>query len=114
MFKFILQKFRNKPCLPPQERTADPVRYAAEKNMLAALEWKKRLALARDPATHQEILFYLATQDPYPDVRTAAGKNWSTPLQASPVIARDSQDDVKLALAGRLVALLPELNEEQN
>lgn len=92
----------------------DAERYARERDIMRGTDSAKRLALARNPQTHQEILFFLAQNDPEAAVRMAAARNWSTPLQASPAIANDRSEDVRLALARRLVALLPELSAEQN
>ncbi|MCI5059566.1 MAG: DUF2336 domain-containing protein [Alphaproteobacteria bacterium] len=70
----------------------------------------KRLSLAKNTKTHREILFYLAEHDPSPRVRKAVAKNKSTPLHASAALAVDSNLDVRLTLAGRLVKLLPDLS----
>lgn len=91
----------------------DPVKYEAERAIAASPKKADRLKLAQNPRTHLEILYYLAG-DSDDDVRLAVAKNASTPVQASPVIARDKNVDVRLALAHRLMALLPELSEEQH
>lgn len=92
----------------------DPVRYEKEKAVAMSQNVRKRLALAKDPDTHQEILFYLAKEDKDPAVRLAVARNMSTPVQASPLIAGDQSEDVRLALARRLVMLLPELSKEHH
>lgn len=91
----------------------DPVRYEKERALAASKDKKDRIKLARNPNTHLEILYYLAA-DADDDVRLAIAKNEATPIQASPVMARDKNVDVRLALAHRLMALLPELTEEQH
>ncbi|MFN3828088.1 MAG: DUF2336 domain-containing protein [Micavibrio sp.] len=96
----------------PKTVARDPVRYEKEKALAQSGDIRKRLALAKDPRTHQEILFYLAKEDSDPAVRLAVARNMSTPVQASPLLAGDQNEDVKLALARRLVMLLPELEQE--
>lgn len=111
MFSF-LDKFRSKKVTLPATVAHDPVRYEKEKAIAQSSNTRKRLALAKDPHTHQEILFYLAKEDPDPAVRLAVARNMSTPVQASPLIATDGNEDVRMALARRLVTLLPELTRE--
>lgn len=91
----------------------DPVRYRNERDIAASPDPHARLKLAKNPNTHLEILYYLAG-DEDEAVRLAVAKNVSTPIQASPIIARDKSVDVRIALAQRLMALLPELSEEQH
>lgn len=110
MFGF-LDKFKKGPSLP-KTVDRDPIRYEKEKVIAQSANTRKRLALAKDPNTHQEILYYLAEKDPDPAVRLAVARNMSTPIQASPLIASDGDDDVRMALARRLVTLLPELSKE--
>ncbi len=110
----ILDKFKNRPVKLPETVARDPVRYEKEKAIAMSSNVRKRLALAKDANTHQEILFYLAREDPDPAVRLAVARNMSTPVQASPFIAGDQSEDVRLALARRLVTLLPELTKENH
>ncbi|MBU6235610.1 MAG: DUF2336 domain-containing protein [Alphaproteobacteria bacterium] len=91
----------------------DPARYEEERAIAASPKKAERLKLAQNPRTHLEILYYLAG-DSDDEVRLAVARNAATPIQASPVIARDKSVDVRLALAHRLMALLPELSEEQH
>lgn len=91
----------------------DPARYEAERKMAASTNVRDRLRLARDPRTHLEILYYLASDDDH-DVRLAVAQNQSTPMQASPTIATDKDLDIRLALAKRLMAILPDLSNEQH
>jgi uncharacterized protein (DUF2336 family) len=72
-----------------------------------------RLKLAQSTRTHQEILYYLAESDPSAIVRVAVARNKHTPLQAGAILAKDRDVDVRLALAGRLVKLLPHLSEDR-
>ena len=113
MFGF-LERFKNRPSRLPETVARDPVRYEQEKAIAMSSNVRKRLALAKNPDTHQEILFYLAKEDPDPAVRLAVARNMATPIQASPLIAGDQSDDVRLALARRLVMLLPELTKESH
>lgn len=110
----ILDKFKNRPVKLPETVARDPLRYEKEKAIAMSSNVRKRLALAKDANTHQEILFYLAREDPDPAVRLAVARNMSTPVQASPFIAGDQSEDVRLALARRLVTLLPELTKENH
>lgn len=91
----------------------DPARYEKERALASSKKVKDRIRLAKDPQTHLEILYYLAA-DENDDVRLAIAQNASTPLHTSPTMARDKNVDVRLALAHRLMALLPELSEEQH
>ncbi len=113
MFGF-LDKFHRRPARLPDTVERDPIRYEKEKAIAQSANVRKRLALAKDPDTHQEILFYLAKEDTDPAVRLAVARNMSTPVQASPLIAADGNEDVRMALARRLVTLLPELGQEDH
>lgn len=116
MFAKILSLFGNKQKPIARLRTQlahDPVRYQSERALAASDKKADRLKLAENPNTHLEILYYLAG-DSDVDVRKAVARNMSTPVQVSPVMARDGSVDVRLALAQRLMALLPELSEEQH
>ncbi|MCB9989576.1 MAG: DUF2336 domain-containing protein [Rhodospirillales bacterium] len=97
---------------PPKQQKPDPVRYDREKGIALSPDLKGRMNLAGNSKTHQEILYYLAEHDPDPAVRKAVAANKSTPVQASAILAGDANEDVRLALAGRLVKLLPELSED--
>lgn len=111
MFGFF-DKFKSQPARLPDTVARDPARYEVEKGIAQSNNVRKRLALAKDPNTHQEILFYLAKEDPDAAVRLAVARNMSTPVQASPLLANDGHEDVRMALARRLVILLPELTKE--
>ena len=92
----------------------DPRRYEQEKAAARGADEKKRLSLAKNSKTHKEILYYLAEKDPSAKVREAVAKNKSMPVQVSAVLAGDKDEDVRLALAGRLVELLPELSHDRH
>lgn len=111
-FKTLFGGRKNQPKLRLHQ-VPDPVRYERERAMASSKNVRDRIKLANNPNTHLEILYYLAA-DEADDVRVAIAKNASTPLHTSPAMARDKSVDVRLALAHRLMALLPELTEEQH
>lgn len=111
MFSFLQKLLKRKsPALVSVPR--DPERYEREKKDAISPDVKKRLTLARSTKTHQEILYYLAEKDPDPAVRRAVAENVSTPVPASAILALDRSEDVRLALARRLVDLLPDLSRD--
>lgn len=87
--------------------------YEAEKNIALSDNVKDRLKVAKSPKTNQEILFYMAQTDGNAEVRLAVANNKSTPVQASGVLSKDKNEDVRLALAGRLANLLPGLSADK-
>jgi uncharacterized protein (DUF2336 family) len=109
MFGLFTKIFRCSPPVPER----DPQRYEAEKTIARGDDVRARINLAGDSRTHQEILYYLATHDPDPAVRRAVATNVATPVQAATALALDKSEDVRLLLAGRLVALLPELSQDK-
>lgn len=88
--------------------------YKAQAEKLKSADEEERLTLARNTETHKEILYYLAEKDPSADVRKAVAENKSMPLHASNVLATDNNQDVRLALASRLVDLLPDLSRDKH
>ena len=72
-----------------------------------------RLKVAKSPKTQPELLYYMAQNDPEPAVREAVAKNRATPVHASSVLAKDNDADVRLALANRLMRLLPNLSQDK-
>lgn len=87
-------------------------RYENQRQLLAKGSLEGRKALAKSTDTHPEILYYLA-KDSDAEVRGAVARNRSTPVQASTLLANDKMPDVRMALAARLVDLLPGLSEEK-
>ncbi|MGE4312806.1 MAG: DUF2336 domain-containing protein [Pseudobdellovibrionaceae bacterium] len=71
-----------------------------------------RLKLAKDKKTSPDILYYLAEHDEDPAVRKAVATNMATPIQASSVLVQDTSVDVRLALAERLMKLLPNISAD--
>ncbi len=88
---------------------------SAAKNRQLALSNKAedRLKVAKSKYTQPELLYYLAQNDPDASVRQAVAKNKSTPVHASSVLAKDKDEDVRLALANRLMKLLPNLSQDK-
>lgn len=113
MLRFIKSLFSPGPAIP-EKQERDPERYETEKKTAGSKDVKKRLTLARNSKTHQEILYYLAEKDPDPSVRQAVAANPSTPLQAGKSLAMDDNPDVRLALAKRLIELVPHLSKEKH
>jgi uncharacterized protein (DUF2336 family) len=109
---FLSKILSSKKDMALQKQERDPVRYEAEREKARSKSSKDRLSLARNPKTHQEILYYLAT-DEDKGVRQAIAKNPSTPMQVSEALAKDDDTEVKIALIKRLTALLPDLSQDQ-
>lgn len=86
----------------------------AQTEKLKSANEKERLSLASNKSTQKEILYYLAEKDPSPDVRREVARNTSTPLHASQILAHDNDQDVRLALAARLMDLLPDLSQDKH
>lgn len=112
MFSLIPKLLKRQNPLMKQER--DPVRYELEKLASTSQDIAKRMKIAKNPRTHQEILYYMAENDPDPGVRRAVAKNLATPIIACSVIAADKSVDVRLTLAERLVRMLPHLSQEDH
>jgi hypothetical protein len=87
-----------------------PTAYDEQKKIAVFGKVRDRLLLAKNERTHKELLFYLAEHDPDPKVRKAVAQNNATPMQAGEVLSHDENTDVRLALAGQLVKLLPDLS----
>jgi uncharacterized protein (DUF2336 family) len=111
--KSALKKSSPKKSSLPQKQARDPARYEQEKKIAQSAGKKERLNLAGNSKTHQDILFYLAENDPDAVVRKAVAGNPSTPVQASTALSKDSSEDVRMTIAGRLVDLLPDLSVDK-
>ena len=96
------------------KRGAKASGYDVQKDIAREGSRRKRMSLAQDTQTNKEILYYLAENDPDPKIRQAVAENKSTPVQVSPVLAQDTSTDVRLALAARLVTLLPDISEDDH
>jgi len=90
--------------------TAD---YDAQKRKLQSGDPRALMDLAKDSGTNPEILYYLASKGT-PEIRRAVAANKSTPLQAAPLLAEAREDDIRLALAARLLKLLPDLTPDKH
>lgn len=88
-------------------------RYERQRRLLATGSATDRQQLAESVDTHPEVLYFLA-KDENSSIRRAAALNKSMPVQASSLLANDKSDDVRLALAARLVELLPDLSTEKH
>lgn len=84
--------------------------YEQQKKIAQGRATAARVKLAKSAKTNKEILFYLAEHDPEKAVRQQVALNKTTPLHANTILAEDTHEDVRLALSGRLVELLPELS----
>jgi len=73
---------------------------------------EQRLALALDPETTPELLYYLAN-DEDPDVRRALADNDRLPRQADELLAQDEDDEVRTRLAGKLAEVEVTLSSSQ-
>lgn len=104
---------KNKGCDATEHRLSAEG-YTLYKDLMHSPHKKDRMKLAQAPDTPKEILYYLAEKDPEPDVREAVAHNRSMPVHASRVLAQDHSQDVRLALAARLVDLLPDLSEDKH
>ncbi len=88
--------------------------YELEADKIKSANEKERLTLAKNTKTQKEILYYLAESDPSPKVRKAVAENASMPMHASGILAQDQDQDVRLALAARLMDLLPDLSQDKH
>lgn len=90
-----------------QIRNRDPA-YIRAKKVANDGGARARRKLAGRTDALPEILYFLA-EDRTPAVRRAASGNPSTPAQADLLLARDSDDEVRSALAGKIATLVPGL-----
>jgi uncharacterized protein (DUF2336 family) len=90
-----------------------PKSYEEQRAASQSARVRDRIDLARNEETNKEILYYLAEKDPSHKVRIEVVKNNAMPPHVSPVLAVDPDQDVRLALAGRLVELLPDVSRDK-
>jgi len=88
--------------------------YGAQIEAMRSDNVKDRMKLAKSSDTSKEVLYYLAEKDPDEAVRKAVAANKALPVQASQFLAKDDSEDVRLALARRLVDLLPQLSADKH
>ena len=99
---------------PAAKKERDARQYAVETAIAQSGSYEARLKLAKSPKTHQEILYDLAEHDRDAAIRRAVAANIQTPVHASPILVVDTDQDVRIALAERLVRLLPDLSADKH
>lgn len=72
----------------------------------------ERLALAADPDTPPELLYFL-TDDPAPEVRRELAANMANPMPADDRLAKDKDPEVRESLTGKIAKMLPEITDTQ-
>ncbi len=80
---------------------------------LSAKSVRARMKIAKNSKTRQETLAYLAEKDPDASVRKAVAYNKSMTMKMSTVLAVDPDEDVRMALARRLLKLLPNVSQDR-
>jgi len=86
--------------------------YEEAKRIARAGDAEARARLAASRGMAPEILYYLATDKAAP-VRVAVAANESTPAQANALLAGDSDEAVRVALARKIAALAPTLDQSE-
>jgi uncharacterized protein (DUF2336 family) len=79
-----------------------PLSYEQARDIAAHAEPRRRQALALRPDVPPEMLYFLASDDEAP-VRRAVASNRATPALGNLVLAGDAEDEVRFALAAKLV-----------
>ncbi|WP_448190182.1 DUF2336 domain-containing protein [Azospirillum sp. sgz301742] len=92
--------------------TTDPIDYATAKVMIQSEDPAVRRRVAEHPETRGELLYYLAV-DAAAEVRQAIATNAGTPRQADLLLASDSDQLVRGALARKVAGLVPDLPADQ-
>ena len=93
--------------LGKREKSLD---YDRSKELLQSQLPKDRLKVATSHDAKPEALYFLAS-DPEPKVRRAVAGNDKTPVHAHLILARDSDDNVRMDLAAKIARLAPTVNE---
>jgi uncharacterized protein (DUF2336 family) len=86
--------------------------YEDQKNRARSDSPEIRIALARDPETLPEILYFLA-EDPLPEVRRHVALNENAPRQADLILTQDDDQTIRQELAAKIARLTPELTEDR-
>ena len=89
-----------------------PISYEESKELAKNSDVSVRLDLARRSDLRPEILYFLA-EDPSAEVRRQIAANSQTPMQADLILARDSDETVRIDLVSKISALRPELDSDQ-
>lgn len=90
-----------------------PLDYDESKRLAASPKPADRRAVARHTGARPEVLYYL-TGDADSEVRAGVAGNEATPVQADLILARDSDEGVRLDLAQKIARLTPSLSDEQH
>lgn len=107
MFKTLLNRLRGRPALPVK------LTYETARAALEAHSAELRLELAGRKGVEPEILYFLA-EDKDSGVRRRVAANASTPAQANRLLADDSDEEVRAALARKIARLVPHLKNEES
>ncbi|PJK29490.1 hypothetical protein CVT23_10525 [Minwuia thermotolerans] len=86
--------------------------YSEAKPLLLRGDAADRVALAGNPETQPEVLYYLVDDDDE-GVRLAVASNDAAPGLANLKLTEDDADDVRIELARKIGRLLPELKAEK-
>ncbi|MEQ8440951.1 MAG: DUF2336 domain-containing protein [Alphaproteobacteria bacterium] len=89
-------------------RPMDRADYEARRDKARSDDPDIRRALAADPETPPEILYYLS-EDPDPDVRKAVASNRTTPRQADLILTQDTDVAIRSELGQKIARLTPDL-----
>lgn len=89
---------------------ATPLDYDKSKELLRSEQSRDRLKVATSHDAKPEVLYFLAS-DPEPKIRRAVAGNAKTPVHADLILARDSDDTVRMDLAAKIARLAPTVNE---
>lgn len=89
-----------------------PLTYDQAKALAAHEDLAVRRELALREDLKPEILYFLA-EDPNPEVRRCIAANRATPPKADLLLASDSDDGVRLDLAGKIARLAPGLSADE-
>lgn len=89
-----------------------PISYEESKELSRNTDVSVRVGLAQRSDIRPEILYYLA-EDPSAEVRRQIASNSQTPIQANLILARDSDESVRIDLVAKISMLRPELDSSQ-
>lgn len=89
------------------------ISYDEARRLLERGRLNDRRALARRQDMRPEILYFLA-EDEDREVRRAVAANPAAPIHADQLLARDSDDEVRLELARKIARLVPDLPPDES
>lgn len=98
---------RGRPAVLP-----DRLSYEQARDFAASEDPAVRVALARHPDTHPEVLYFLA-EDAHVEVRRAVARNERAPRQADLLLSRDRAGEIRGDLAAKIARLTPDMAEDQ-